>query len=112
MDDYSITINLNKKRFTRLTFFFWLSIASLLAFFIFPIDTSSDDPQTLKLINFLTFIGSHFIFLIYISLLAGASGRSGILWWLGSAMFAPFSSIIGYYRMKVIAIKHGWENNI
>jgi hypothetical protein len=44
----------------------------------------------------------------YITILAGASNRLGILWFIGSGILPPFSSFIAYYRMQVIAIKNGW----
>jgi hypothetical protein len=110
MNEYSTSIDLNKKRFKRLTFFFWSSMISLLAIFLFPIDTSFEKPQTLRVIFFLTFIVSHFLFLVYINRLAHSSGRSSILWWFGSGMLPPFSSFIGYYRMQVIALKNGWTD--
>jgi hypothetical protein len=81
---------------------------SLLVFFILPTDSFVDEPQLLQGILFVTFLISKFIFMCYITILAGASNRLGILWFIGSGILPPFSSFIAYYRMQVIAIKNGW----
>ena len=93
----------NIKRFTRLRVSFWIILILWVSLFAAP----TFFPNMFAMIILLGFI-SGLVYLFTLGQLAGEADKSVVLWVLGTMMLPLFGHIIGYIRMRGIAIGKGW----
>lgn len=95
----------NIKRFTRLRVSFWIILILWVSLFAAP--TFFPNMFAMTMIFLLGSI-SGLVYLFTIGQLAGQADKSVVLWVLGTMIFPLFGHIIGYIRMRGIAIGKGW----